>query len=131
MLFCTQVFYTLLIMSIFVLPPLYYAMVFWPAGKDMDDDRKTEMLRDAVTPYVRLTGLTISGFLVLFFTGKLPLNWHVDRLVAYFAGQSFFGALIFVPLYLVKTTPSTMPTDVPTAGRPETVRRTQKKTKTN
>ena len=119
-------------MSIFVLPPLYYAMVFWPVGKEMDDDRKTEMLRDTVTPYVRLTGLTISGFLVLFFAGMLPFKWHVDRLVAYFAGQSFFGILIFAPLYLVKTTPGDGPNaDASSSGKLETQRRAPKKAKTN
>jgi hypothetical protein len=90
-------------MSIFVLPPLLYAMSMWPTGPNMDSERKTELLRDAVKPYFRVTGIVISVYLLLFMGGVLPRNWHVDRLVAFFVGQSFFGFVIFVPLYLVPT----------------------------
>lgn len=69
----------------------------------MDSTRKTELLHDAIRPYFRVTGLVITAFLLLFLVDVLPSDWHVDRLVAFFVGQSFFGFFIFTPLYLVQT----------------------------
>lgn len=113
-------------MSVFVIPPLYHAMGTWPSGPEMDTICKTEMLRDAVTPYVHLTGLVMSGFLVMFFGGLLPSTWHFDRLIAFFVGQSVFGFVIFIPLYLVPTIPE--PEDeVKSSDRPKKIHRKKPK----
>jgi hypothetical protein len=99
--FATEVFYTLLVMSVFVIPPLYYAMSQWPAGPRMTDDRKTRMIRDAVKPYLRLSGLVVTGFLILYASGYLPRRWHIDRVVGFAIGQAVFGTAIFLPLFFI------------------------------
>lgn len=107
--FTSEVFFTLLVMSVFVLPPLYYAMTIWPSGPSMNQERRSELLQDAVTPYFRVTGLVITTFLVLLYGVRrlppqyhvLPPTWHVDRLFAFLLGQTIFGALVFVPICLI------------------------------
>src|SRR6218665_470280 len=105
----SQVFYTLLVMGAFVLPPLYYAVWQWLPGSQMDQQGRVEFLGIAVLQYIRVSGLIISTYLLLLFMPKLlpqlrilPLHWHVDRLFAFLLGQSVFGALIFLPIYFVR-----------------------------
>jgi hypothetical protein len=113
-------------MSIFVLPPLLYAMAVWPTGPNMDNARKTELLRDAVKPYFRVTGLVITAYLLLFLVKALPSTCHVDRLVAFFVGQSFFGFVIFTPLYFVQTVDGAVGTENVAASTPTEVRNRSK-----
>jgi len=100
--FHCQVFYTLLIMGLFVIPPLFYAIIMWPAGPKMNSDRKWTLLGEAFTPYYRITGFIITIYVTLWkFTSLLPIGWGVDRLFAFLIGQSVFGATIFAPFYFI------------------------------
>jgi len=100
--FHSQIFYTLLVMGIFVIPPLYYAHITWPVGPHMNSDRRWALLGEAFTPYYRITGFIVTGYILLWkFTDELPVGWGVDRLFAYLVGQVVFGATIFVPFFLI------------------------------
>jgi hypothetical protein len=100
-----QVFNNLLVMCIIAIPPLYYPMITWPAGPEMDADRKSKLVRDAVLPYVRVTALVVVLFVALFAGGLLPRDWHLDRLVAFILGQVIFGFGIFLPIRFVPIVP--------------------------
>src|SRR6218665_1023031 len=96
-------------MSVFVFPPLYYAMWKWPSGPHVDQQGRAELLGIVVLQYIRVSGLIISTYLLLLFVPKLlpqlrilPVHWNVDRLFAFILGQSVFGAVIFLPIYLVR-----------------------------
>lgn len=103
--FDSEVFYTLLGMSVFIVPPLFYATASWPAGPCMTEQRKTVLIRNAVLPFLRLSGFCVTGFLLLFAAGFLPYRWRVDRIVAFAVGSSVFGFLVFLPLFFIPTVP--------------------------
>lgn len=101
-LFLLQVFYTLLVMGVFVIPPLYYAIIKWPGGPGMTAERRWEYLGEAITPYYRVTGMVITTYILLWkFTTLLPIHWGVDRLFAFLIGQSLFGVCIFAPICFI------------------------------
>ena len=107
-----QVFYRLVVLCLFALPVLYYAMIMWPAGSDVDADRKWKLIGDAAKPYITASGLVAAIFVPVYYCGFLPQHWGWDRLMAFAIGQSVFGLGIFLPLFCIPqaATPSTKKT---------------------
>ncbi len=90
-------------MSVFVLPPIYYAAMSWPREYGLTPDTKANTLTDALLSYGSIT-IAICIIYHGFSLGDvLPVGWGYDRLLAFLVGQIIFGILLFAPLVLVST----------------------------
>ncbi|XP_070553917.1 uncharacterized protein [Ptychodera flava] len=99
--FYCEVFYTLLVMAIFVLPPLFYAMSIWPTDVAINKQRKWTMIKQAATGYLYASIAVVVGFLLLYGMKQMPNTWGYDRLLAFLIGQVIFGIVLFLPLLFI------------------------------
>ncbi|ELU14432.1 hypothetical protein CAPTEDRAFT_211940 [Capitella teleta] len=99
--FHCEVFRVLIIMSVFVLPPLFYAAIKWPSDAGITKYEKSSMVCGALTAYLWCTLSVLGVFVALLYLGQLPDTWGLDRPAAFLIGQVLFGCPLFVPLLMI------------------------------
>lgn len=103
LLFISQVFKALMVMSIFVLPPLLYAAIYWPSESGIDTDTKWRtVIGPSFFAYLYLSIIVSAIYMIALRLGFTPENWGFDRLAAFGIGQVAFGSLLFVPLLFIQ-----------------------------
>ena len=88
-------------MAVFMLPPIFYAMIKWPVEYGITNKKKEALIWAAETSYARASAVVMIGYTVLHFAQKLPETWGHDRALAFILGQCVFGAIIFLPLMFI------------------------------
>lgn len=70
-----------MVMSIFVLPPIYYAVTVWPVRYGMTAQKKKDIIKAAIQPYVSLSLIIALGYAVLLKRPSqlFPETWGADR----------------------------------------------------
>ncbi|CAH1792480.1 unnamed protein product [Owenia fusiformis] len=102
--FQSQVFYTLLVMSVFVLPPIYYAITIWPSEFGISSESKWQTINHAVYSFAKFTALGSAIYLGVFYSDNALGTWGLDRLVAFLVGQLAITFLTVAPMVLIKVT---------------------------
>ena len=89
-------------MALFVIPPIFYAMINWPSEYGITQKKKSEMISAAQSSYIRISAVIMIVYTTLYFTGKAPEGWGNDRAIAFAIGQCVFGAVIFTPMRFIR-----------------------------
>ena len=90
-------------MSIFVLPPIYYAVFSWTREFGLSHEKKASVLKTSLISYGAITTVFTSSFHGANMLDILPETWGNERLAAFLIGQFIFGLLLFAPLVVVPT----------------------------